>query len=162
MGETPQIKRMMTTSNSERRTKTNKGVNMSDDILTTESISTALLKSVFDASYIDSTIDEDDELVVQDIIKVRIRISSSKDRIRLYSLFGFVPDTDMTTKLDCANKINQDYLFVCSSVNDNMLFFRYDIYLAGGLSKKGLIATVRKFASIPQDAVQDYGKDLIE
>ncbi len=62
----------------------------------------------------------------------------------------------------CANKINEEYILVCASAEKDLLFFRYDIMVAGGITKKALVLLVKRFASIPQSAVAEHGQGIVK
>ncbi len=137
---------------------------MHEDLITPENLSIDLLKATFDAAYMDTRLDEDSDLVVKDDVSVRIRIDEKrKNRIRFLTIFGFKDGVPKTDKLDCVNNINNDYIMLCASSTDNdLLIFRYDIMLYEGITKKDLVLSVKRFATIPHDAVNEYGSDLVE
>lgn len=144
-------------------TKTKENMQMPDDLITSDNLSPELLKAVFDAAFMEAKLDDKGELIVEDAVKVRLIVNQErKDRIRFISLFGFKSDSSQLARLQCANLINAEYIMVCASAEEDLLFFRYDLMVAGGVTKKALVMAVKRFATIPQDAVADHGKDIVE
>jgi hypothetical protein len=144
-------------------TKTKENMQMPDDLITSDNLSPELLKAVFDAAFMEAKLDDDGEIIVQDAVKVRLKVNQErKDRIRFVSLFGFKSDSSQLARLQCANQINAEYIMVCASAEEDLLFFRYDLMVAGGVTKKALVMAVKRFATIPQGAVAEHGKDIVE
>lgn len=137
---------------------------MAEEMITPDNLSINLLKSTFEAAYMDVSQDSDDGLKIEEACGVFIRPDlESKNRISLYAVFGFKDRSKKIQRLECVNRINEDYIMVCAFATDNgLLFFKYDIMLDGGLTKKALVLAVKRFASIPHAAVQDYGGDIVE
>ena len=136
---------------------------MAEEMITTENLSLDLLKGVFDAAYMDYTMESDKEIRVQEACKVFVLPNlERKDRIRLYAIFGFSDGSRPQERLHCVNKINEEYIMVTACATDNgLLVFRYDLMLEGGLPKKALVHTLKRFAAIPHAAVQDHGGDIV-
>gem|GEM_PF-724770 len=136
---------------------------MTDDLITTENLSKELLKSVFDAAFMDASYDKDGDLLIQEKCRCFLFPDQEKRRIRLHTQFGFKPSSSELQRLECANLINKDYILVRAAVGrNNTLLFTYDVSLDGGVSKKALVLLVKRFCSIPHTAVSDYGADIIE
>lgn len=135
---------------------------MPDDLITSDNVSPDLIKAVFDAAFMDARLDDDGEVVVQDAVKVRMRVNEErKDRIRFLTAFKFTSDSSGLARLECANQINAEYIMVCASAEGDFLFFRYDLLVMGGVTKKALVMAVKRFATIPQQAVADFGKNIV-
>jgi hypothetical protein len=134
---------------------------MSDDLITAESVTKELLCELFDAAYMDVKVDDDGAIIVQERCSVYVFPDSAKKRIRLLTQFGFVPTATPLQKLEAANKINVEYLFIRASVIKDSLRFDYDISLDHGISKKGLVLILKRFAQIPHAAVQDHALDIV-
>jgi hypothetical protein len=136
---------------------------MPDDLITSDNLSPELLKAVFDAAFMEAKLTDDGTILVADAINVRVIVNKErKDRIRLISVFAFKNDSSQLARLQCANQINAEYIMVCASAEKNLLFFRYDLMVTGGVTKKALVMAVKRFAGIPQGAVADHGKDIVE
>jgi len=138
---------------------------MQDEMITPDNLSKELLKSVFEAAYMDVSYDKDGDVKVKEKVTCFVFPNEKwKDRITLCAIFGFKPNATPTQRLECANRINSEYAIIRAVVGKNdTLRFTYDILLeGGGVSKKALVLKVKRFCSIPHDAVADCGADLIE
>jgi hypothetical protein len=135
---------------------------MSVDLITPEKVSVALLKDVF-AAYMDTSFDEDGDLIVKGECQVYITIIPDKSSIRLMTIFKIRDESSLNARLEAVNKINNDYMMVKAHCTDNnKLIFTYYFMLAGGLTKKALIRGLKLFDSIPRHAIGDYAKDIIQ
>lgn len=133
-----------------------------DELITPENVSAQLIKSVFDGAYMEATIDGDGDVLIRDAVKVFIRVGEKKDRLRMFCLFGFKSNASNDAQLRCANLINSEYIVVTASAQGGKLFFRYDVLLGGGIPKRYLVQALKRFASIPQEAAADHGRDILE
>lgn len=141
-----------------------KGEPMSDNMITAENLSVEMLKEIFEAAFMDATIDEDGDLLVKEACKVFVRPDlERKNSIRFFTLFGFNDSASKMDRFECANKINNEYLMVTACATDNCgLIFRYDLAIEGGIPKKGLVLAFKRFASIPHAAAADHGQGLLD
>lgn len=134
---------------------------MKEDFITTENVSTEFLKSIFDDAFIDSKI-ENDEVLVRENIAIRIQIDSErKDRIRLVTIYNFEESSSEVERLRCVNGINSQYIIVGAFAYKDMLVFYHDLIISGGIPKKNLVITLKRFSSIPSEAVNEFGQDIV-
>lgn len=135
---------------------------MSTEFITTENLSRDLLKSIFDAAFIETTLDSEGDIVVQDQCKVIVIPDKERRRIWLLTQYAFKPNAKESQKMTCVNNINKDYIMARAVVLDNILRFTYDIILDGdGITKKSFVMVVKRFGMIPPQAVADYGGDIV-
>ena len=136
---------------------------MQDDLITSENLTPELLKAMFDAAFMEAKLDDDGEVIVHDEVRVRVKVNMDrKDRIRFLTAFGFKSGSQPLARLQCVNQINAEYIMVCASAEEDLLFFRYDLMVAGGVTKKAVVMAVKRFASIPREAVLHHGKEIVE
>ena len=135
---------------------------MSDELITAENVSKELLKSVFDAAFMEVSYDSDGDIMVKERCRCYVFPDKEQHRIWLLVRFDFKPTVGDYEKLACVNEINTNYLIVRAGVRGNVLQFTHDLSLDGGITRKALVLLVKRFCSIPHDAVADYGKDLVE
>ena len=135
---------------------------MSDDLITPENVSNDLLMSVFEAAFMDASYDSDGDIMVKDKCRCWVFPDKQMRRVRLMVLFGFKSTAREMDKLTCVNKINSDYILVRATVQDTKLKFTYDVSLEGGVNKRAFVMLVKRFCSIPHEAVNDYGKELVD
>jgi Putative bacterial sensory transduction regulator len=134
---------------------------MSDDLITAETVTKELLRSIFDAAYMDVHTDKDGDLVIKERCSVYVFPDADKKRIRLMTQFGFVATATASQKLEAANKMNIGYLFARASVRNEVLLFDYDIPLDSGVTKKALVLMIKRFAQIPHAAVHEHAEEII-
>ncbi|MCK6622032.1 MAG: YbjN domain-containing protein [Calditrichaceae bacterium] len=137
---------------------------MADELITPENLSVDLLKAIFDAAYMNFSVEEGKELKVKDSCTVWVSPDlERKNRIRLYAIFAFKESSSQSDRLECVNRINNEYIMIRASVTDKgLLFFEYDLMLDGGLTKKALVSAIKRFASIPHGAVEEHGASIVE
>ena len=136
---------------------------MSPETITSENLTRELLKSVFDGAYMATSLDSDGDVVVREQCNCIVIPDKEKRRIWLLTQYGFKPTATDIEKMICANKINKDYIMVRAVVVDKILRFAYDIILDGdGITPKSLVLLVKRFCTIPPQAVQDYGSNIVE
>ncbi|WP_300668326.1 YbjN domain-containing protein [Desulfoluna sp.] len=135
---------------------------MQSEMITADNLSPELLKSVFDSAFMEATMENGGDITVQEAVKVRVKVNERKNRIRFMSVFGFKENAKQAAQLECVNLINSEYIMVCASAEENLLFFRYDLGVVGGLTKKALVMAVKQFAEIPHQAVTDHGQELVD
>lgn len=136
-----------------------------DQMITPDNLSKELLKSILDAAFIDAEYDEDGDIRAKggDCRCWVLPNDKHKDRIRLMTFFAFKPHASRTERLDCANKINKEYVCIRASISDKgTLFFDYDILVEGGITAKAFVLTVKRFCSIPHTAVAEHGTGIVE
>ncbi len=133
---------------------------MKDDLITPENLSNEFLKSIFDDAYMDSKI-ENDEVKVREEVIVRIQIDNEKDRMRLITIYRFSDDSSDMDRLICSNNINSNYILVSTSVYEDILVFYHDLIVSGGIPKKNMVITLKRFATIPSIAVSNFGSDIV-
>jgi len=136
---------------------------MQDELITSDNLSPELLQSIFDAAFMDSTLDDDGNITVQDAVRVNVRVNMErKDRIRFFSVFGFKKDSTPLERLEGVNRINNDFIVICASAEGDALVFRHDIWVDGGITKKNMIKVLKRFATIPHGAVEDCCQGIVE
>jgi hypothetical protein len=136
---------------------------MSDDLVTPENISKELLRSIFDAAFMETSFDKDGDLIVKDQVRCYVYLSEKKDRITLICGFGFKKGIAEVQRLNCVNNINTSYIMVrAASKGNDTLTFDYNIYVPGGISKKNIVLATKRFMLIPREAVADHGRDIVE
>ena len=137
---------------------------MTDELITPDNLSKELLKSVFDAAFMETSYDSEGDLTVKDTVNCYVFPNMEmKDRVQLIAVFGFKAGTSELQRLQAANRINTEYIIVRAVVGKNdTLRFTWDIPIAGGITKKAFVLALKRFCSIPHDAVVDCAQDVIE
>ena len=134
------------------------------ELVTTENLSKGLLKEIFEAAFMDVSFDDEGDLRVRETVTCWVFPNEEhKDRIRLMALFRFKPETGELERLQVANKINSDYIVVrASSGTNDSLVLTYDILISGGVTQKAVVLALKRFCSIPHEAIGEYGSGHIQ
>lgn len=136
---------------------------MSAEFVTAENLSKDLLKSIFDAAYMTTSLDKDGDIVIREQCNCIVIPDKEKRRIWLLVQYAFKPTASEVQKMQCVNSINTDYIMARASSINNILRFSYDVILDGdGITPKSLVMLIKRFCTIPVAAVQDYGRDIVE
>lgn len=137
---------------------------MTDELITPDNLSKELLKSVLDTAFMETSYDSDGDLKVKDRVNCLVLPNMErKDRVQLNAFFGFKAGTSELQRLQAVNRINTEYIIVKTVVGKNdTLRFTWDIPIAGGITKKAFVLALKRFCSIPHDAVADCANDVVE
>lgn len=137
---------------------------MASDLITPENVSKEVLKSAFEAAFLDVSYDADGDLKVKDQVTCLVFLNEQKrDRIALMCQFAFKSSATPLQRLECANNINREYVVVRAVVGKNgALRFEYDILLFDGITRKSLVLSLKRFCAIPRPAILEFGPDLVE
>ena len=130
-------------------------------MITPEKISIELLNGVL-AAYMNTSFDEDGDLMVNGDCQVYVTIIPDKSSIRLMTIFRLNEESSLDARLAAVNNINNDYMIIKAHCADNnKLIFTYYFMLAGGLTKNALVRGVKLFDSIPRAAIYEHAKDIV-
>lgn len=137
---------------------------MTDDLITPENNTIELLKSLYETAYMDTKIDERGYLRVQDGSTWCFVIPSMDlGRIQFVAPFGIKDGMGRLDLLESANRVNREYIMIRTTVEDDgSIFFEHDISIRGGLPKKTLILTTKRFLSIPRQAFDELSNKQSE
>ena len=84
---------------------------MNEELITPENLSTELLKTIFEAAYMNVEIDDDGDLKVREECTVYVRPNKKyKDRIALLCMFGFKDSSTDAERFECINLINKEFI----------------------------------------------------
>jgi hypothetical protein len=136
---------------------------MTEELITPDNLSKEYLKSIFDAAFMETSYDKDGDLKVKEGLNCFVFPEQGrKDRVRLMVMFSFKPDASELLRLQAVNRINSEYIIVKATVAENdTLVFVWDIPIVGGITKKAFVLAVKRFCSIPRDAVADCANDVV-
>ncbi|GAB2940726.1 hypothetical protein GCM10027280_31560 [Micromonospora polyrhachis] len=127
---------------------------MAGGTLDPEDVTTEGLRRIFDSAYLETSLDDDGDLVVRDNYRVLVLPRENGERIRLMSMFGVDPDSALEDRLQLANKINDVMVLVRASVTERGSFcFDCDITVTGGLPIRTFMATFRRFLRCMEEAL---------
>jgi hypothetical protein len=134
------------------------------DLITPENLSKELLYDLFESVFMDVSYDKDGDLLVHEDVRCFVfPDNDSKDKIRLVTMFGFNPSVGEVDRLRSVNFINEKYIIARAySTQNDTLSFDYEILIKGGITKKNLVLSVKRFCTIPRLAVREFAQGLVE
>jgi hypothetical protein len=133
------------------------------DLITSDTVSKEMLKSIFDRAFMETSYDSDGDLRIKDGISCWVM--PEPDRIKLVSHFGFRPGSIRLKRLEFVNRLNQKFIMVRASVGDRNDILRFDhvISIRGGVTQIAVVQTAERFLSIIPPAVKDCDtEDIVE
>jgi hypothetical protein len=135
---------------------------VSDEFIYPEGISAEALKALFEEAYMEVTVDTDGDLIVKDNYRCYLRPDQDGRLISIYAIFGAAPDALEADKLAYINRVNDQVKLIRASVSANGKFF-FDYYLSveGGISKRSVVMTVRRFFSCLGSALREDAGNVV-
>jgi hypothetical protein len=134
------------------------------DLISPDNVSKDLLKEALDSAMLETSYDDEGDLVVYERILCFVLPSEKRDRIRLLSAGSELRQgVTRSDALEAANRINDQYIMVRASVTDsNVLLLDWDVFLKHGIGKQAFAWAVKRFCAISDDAMQEHTVDLVE
>ena len=135
-----------------------------DSLITPENVSNELLKSVLDAAFMEPDYDDKGYLFIRegghDCV---IFLNEKKDRISFGMYYAFKPRSSQRARSQCINRINDECILVKAiAFGEDNLRFEYDLFIAGGITKRNFVLALKRFCSIPLQAIREYGEDCVK
>lgn len=126
-----------------------------DDLVTPEIVNKDFLYSLFDAAYMECSRDSDGDTVVEEH-GLRCSVALGPDHKWIHLAIGLALDEQvaLAKKLECANTINDDFVVIRAAITFDGygILFDYYIPLDGGVSRKSIVLSTRRFIEIVRQA----------
>lgn len=124
-----------------------------------DQLSNEVLKSIFDAAFLEAQIDEDGDLFVKDTYKVWVHGMPEKDCFEFKCYIGIGEGHSRQQLLECCNNFNCSYLGlkVWTVPDNDGLGFAYQVLMKGGgrIEGKEIIRLFRYFQEVVRDSLAD-------
>lgn len=135
---------------------------MSDEFIYPEGISQDTLKKMFEEAYMEVSVDTDGDLIVKDNYRCYLRPDPDGRLISIYAIFGASATAAPEDKLTYINHVNDQVKMIRASVSANGKFF-FDYYLSveGGVSKRAIVMSVRRFFSCLGSALREDTANVV-
>ena len=135
---------------------------MPDELVTPETVSKDMLKTLFTDAYMDTSLDDDGDIVVKDSYRAWVMPAQDGIWIRLYSLFKSNPAATPEDKLAFVNRLNDELVILRAWVTESGGFgFEWYIPVEGGVTKKAIVFAVKRFHHLLQSAVNKDDKNVM-
>jgi hypothetical protein len=121
---------------------------VSDEFIYPEGINSDALKALFEENFMEVSVDTDGDLIVKDTYRCYLRPDPDGRLISIYAIFGADPGAKVPDKLAYINHVNDQVKLIRASVSANGKFvFDYYLSVEGGVSKRSIVLSVRRFFS---------------
>ena len=136
---------------------------MATELVTPDNVSVEMLRDLYDAAYMDVTLDEEHGVLrIREELAARAHLSESKERIQLLAVYGVKEEAQRIERLELVNRINENYVLIRAGIDDDGdLWFDYCILVKGGLTKKAIVQATRAFLMLVPKAVNECDEDGI-
>ena len=137
---------------------------MADDVLSPREVEdTNTLKSLFDDAYMDTSLDNDGDLHVdEDGLGCYVLPINEGSRIKLLAVWQARSGSTRSKRLEFANRVNEGIITVRVSISDDVIFFDHYIPVEGGITKKAIVLATKHFLNVQKSAiVQCGGQDVL-
>lgn len=122
-------------------------------------LSDDVLKSIFDAAFIDTEVDEDGDLIVKDDMSVWVQGMPEKDCFSFTAFFKADAGHGREKLLEACNAFNEGFLGLKASVMDDheSLCFNYALLMKGGgvIEGKEIVRLFKYFQDVIQHALDE-------
>jgi len=133
-----------------------------DEFIYPEAITADALKLLFEEAYMEVAVDNDGDLIVKDNYRCYLRPDADGRLISIYAIFGASDGAVEADKLAYINRVNDQVKLIRASVSSNGKFF-FDYYLTveGGISKRTIVMSVRRFFSCLGSALREDSGNVV-
>jgi hypothetical protein len=136
---------------------------MATELVTPDNVSIDLVREVFEAAYMDATLDEEKKQIrLREEVVARVFLSESKERLQVVAYYGIKEEAQRAERLELVNRINENYVLIRAGIDDDGdLWFDYCVLLKGGVTRKAIVQAVRVFLMLVPKAVNECDEDGI-
>ena len=122
-------------------------------------LSTEVLKSIFDAAFIDTEIDDDGDLVVSDDMQVWVEGLPDQDCFQYTAFFRIDKEHPREKLLEACNSFNDSYIGLKASIleNNKVITFNYALLMKGGgtITGKEIVRLFKFFQDVVAASMED-------
>jgi len=141
------------------------GNKVTNDTIGKDNLSRELLMAMFEAAYMDATlVGERSISVLEAGVRVHVTVppAGRTDHVTFAASWGLKKDVPRETKLDAANRLNNGFLAVRASLDEESdVVIDLQVLLPAEVTRKYFVLMLKRFASISRDAVNESFKDLV-
>jgi hypothetical protein len=135
---------------------------VSDEILFPASVTVHELKRLFDGAFMDASIDDDGDLIIEDDYRCFLRPDLDGRLLAASAIFDASRHADEQAKMRFVNRVNDGLMMIRASLtSDGRLYFDYYIPIEGGITKKAVVLAVRRFLSYLAAAMEQDTDNVV-
>ena len=122
-----------------------------------------MLSALFDRATVDVLRVASHQFRIRDLgIEFQLTLPKTRsDHLTLCRWWATDPEIPLARRLDVANRINLEYLYIRASIDeDGDLYLSQHVPVLSGISGKYLVAAMRNFANACREAMLEYGNAI--
>jgi len=141
-----------------------KGNTMNNGYFARDAVTRDVLQQILDAALMEVEIDSDGDVLVREGMVCYVLLPEPEhDRITLAAQYSFMDDVPHLARLECANRINSEYMLVRAAIDERgKLRFSYHLLLGGGVTARQIALSVKRFCTICPQAITEHAAGLLE
>lgn len=131
--------------------------------LSRDTLNAATLSALFDSTAVDAVRIGSHQFRIRDLgIGFQLTLPKTRsDHLALCRWCATDPEIPLLRRLSVANRINQEYLFIRASIDDDGdLYLSQNVPVLSGISGKYLAVVLRNFANACREAMLEYGNAI--
>jgi len=136
---------------------------LSADGVSRDTLNAAMLSALFDRAAVDVLRVASHQFRIRDLgIEFQLTLPKTRsDHLTLCRWWATDPEIPLARRLDVANRINLEYLYIRASIDeDGDLYLSQHVPVLSGISGKYLVAAMRNFANACREAMLEYGNAI--
>lgn len=122
-------------------------------------LSDDVLKSIFDAAFVDTEVDEDGDLFVKDDLNVWVHGLPEQDAFSFTAFFRIEEEHPREKLLEACNQFNQLYLGLKATLSEDgkVIGFNYAVLMKGGgtIEAKEIVRLFKYFQDVVSCGLED-------
>jgi len=135
---------------------------MSSEVIPPTQVSSAKIKEIFDNALLSATFnDQGDVLVAEGGIKVLVSVDTDRQLLNFLLLFGYRRGASEKDKIELANELNKNMVFLRAWSFGNGMVFDYVLPYDTGLLSKQVISAYRWLRKTTLAGIQQHDQKNI-
>jgi hypothetical protein len=135
---------------------------MSEAIIPSDKLTRDMVKTAFEAAYMQCSVDKDGDIVVEEGRRFYVIISPDKETVRFVAFARGNSNRSSQQRLTFANKINRRIAALRAHEDgDGDILFDYTILTNGGVTIRQIVMCAKRFATLINVAVGEDSDDVL-
>jgi len=129
------------------------GNRSSGEVLESQEVTAMALAKVFKDAFMDVTVESDGDLKIKDVYNAFVSTDEKSRFIRFRVLIRCSETADDGARLKYTNSVNTEFIVVRATDRKSAIVYDYYLIIEGGVTKKNIVLTFRKFMPCVGSAV---------
>ncbi len=127
---------------------------MEEKLISSENLSTQVIKSLFDNAFIDTGFDKED-LFIKERWRTWVYVDKGNRYFSLNLYFTANQSAKMADRIEYATRINDEFILVKVIPEQNVITFRTYVWVEGGVTPKNIIHVYKAFIMVIEQALEE-------